>query len=78
MIAGDYGVVLFHAIHLLFTLEKAMKNLGLPCQPIPTPRELSSDCGTALRFKWQDREKIQSLLAELMIENEGLHPLGGE
>ncbi len=50
-----HGVVLFHTIHAAFRLEQAARREGIPCKLIPTPRHLSSDCGTALRF---DLDKI--------------------
>ena len=44
------GVVVFYTIHAVFRLEEALTGKGIQTRPIPTPRHLSSDCGTALRF----------------------------
>jgi len=55
--------------------ESLVRAAGLGCKLIPVPRELSSDCGTALRFAWPDRDTIAALLEEAGLEHEGIHPL---
>jgi len=37
---------------------------------IPTPRELSSDCGIALLFTLGDRETVEKLLADTGVEGD--------
>jgi len=69
------GVVLFYVIHAVFQLEHALKRRGIECKPIPTPRYLSSDCGTAVRFPWDRREEVQAAIAEEDLEIEGVHEL---
>ncbi len=72
---GDQGVALFYAIHSVFQLEKALRSRGVAGKPIPTPRHLSSDCGTALRFPWDRRADVEAAIAELGLEVEGVHHL---
>jgi len=72
---ADQGVVLFYAIHSVFQLEKALRSREVQSKPIPTPRHLSSDCGTALRFPWSRRPEVEAALAELDLEIEGVYPL---
>ena len=36
-----------------FACREHLRESGLECKAIPTPRHLSSDCGTALRFPWR-------------------------
>jgi hypothetical protein len=69
------GVVLFHTIHDVFRLEKSLRALGVQTKPIPTPRHLSSDCGTALRFPLDRRAEVESAITRLDIEVEGIHGL---
>ena len=69
------GVVVFHAIHAVFRLEKALEGKGMKTKPIPTPRHLSSDCGTALRFPWSRRAEVEAAIDELQIEIDGIHEL---
>ena len=69
------GVVLFYSTHAVFRLEKALKNAGITVKLIPTPRNLSSDCGTALLFPWERLPTVKSLIEKLDLEIEALHPL---
>ena len=69
------GVVLFYAIHAVFQLEKTLQARGVESKPVPTPRHLSSDCGTALRFPWDRRAEVEAAIAELDLEIEAVHEL---
>ena len=69
------GVVVFYTIHAVFRLEKALRAKGMETRPIPTPRQLSSDCGTALRFPWSRRTEVEAAIGELDIEVDGIHEL---
>ncbi len=42
--------------------EGVLKALGLPVLLIPAPRQLQTDCGLALRFNDDDRERIMQAL----------------
>jgi hypothetical protein len=64
------GVVLFHTTSSALRAEKIVQKAGLEVKLIPTPRELSSDCGIALRFEWKHREQIGSLLMRAGVEHE--------
>ncbi len=72
---AKYGVVLFHtsssAMQAEAVLLRARRNVKL----IPTPRELSSDCGLSLRFDWDCHEEVESLLSKMHVETAGIHPL---
>ena len=66
------GVVLFHTIHDLFRLEAALKKLGVATKAVPTPRELSSDCGSALAFDPAHLDAVRGAVAALRLETEGI------
>ena len=68
------GVVLFHTTSSALRAEKILQREGLIIKLIPTPRELSSDCGIALRFEWNDREQIEVHLIHAGVEHE-VYPL---
>lgn len=70
-----YGVALFRSISLAIRAERACQKAGLQVKLIPTPRELSSDCGTALRFHWDERAAVEKALADAHVEVEGVHML---
>jgi hypothetical protein len=60
---GDYGYVLFFTSAAAFRAESLAKQAKLAgARLVPTPRELSSDCGVALRFPWGDEERLRKLL----------------
>jgi hypothetical protein len=65
---SDY-VAIFHSIHRVLKAEKILKQEGVPFLLIPVPRQLTSDCGLALRFSPEARENLLEILAD-----EGLPP----
>ena len=71
--SAAYGVVLFFTTSGAIRGEKVARKAGLEVKLIPTPRQLSSDCGLALRFAWGDADDIRRCLEEARVENDGLH-----
>lgn len=69
------GVVLFYTIHDLFRLDDGLKQRGVDVKAIPAPRELSSDCGSALRFDISDLETVQAVVRDLRLHVQGIHEL---
>lgn len=63
-----YGVVLFHTTSSAMRAEKLLIKEGYSIKLIPTPRELSSDCGIALRFDWSECQRIKSALETAGVE----------
>lgn len=74
---GKYGVVLFYTNSGVMQAEATLLKAGLALKLIPTPRELSSDCGVALRFEWEQAELVRNLLTKSRVEISGIHPLEG-
>jgi hypothetical protein len=70
-----YGVVLFPSVSHCMRAESLLQAAGLACKLIPVPRELSSDCGVALRFAWPDRGKVRTVLEAAGLDAEGIYPL---
>ncbi len=64
------GVVLFHTTTAALRAEKTAQKAGLKVKLIPTPRELSSDCGIALRFDLADRQPLEQALSAAGVEGE--------
>lgn len=63
-----YGVILFHTTSSVLRVEKRLIKEGFAIRLVPTPRQFSSDCGIALRFDWNDHERITSMLGEKKVE----------
>jgi len=53
---------------MAFRAEKILARSGLAVKLIPTPRELSSDCGIALQFEWAQRQQVEALLQQAQVE----------
>ena len=64
----DY-VAIFHSIHRVLKAEKVLKKQRVKFLLIPVPRQLTSDCGLALRFAPEDRMDLLQVL-----EVAGLNP----
>ena len=80
LIQGDgmtdtYGVVLFYTNSASIRAEKILRQENLTVKLIPTPRELSSDCGVALRFDWDQAEHVKALMDAARVENAGIHEM---
>lgn len=69
---GDY-VAIFHSIHRVLKAEKLLKQAGVSFLLIPVPRQLTSDCGLALRFSPEVREALLSTLSEAGLKPVELH-----
>jgi len=69
------GVVLFHTNSAALRAEKVLLAAGMAVKLIPTPRQLSSDCGIALQFAWDDRLMTEAHLEEARVEAAGVHPM---
>jgi hypothetical protein len=70
-----YGVVLFYTNSGVMQAEAILMKAGLALKLIPTPRQLSSDCGVALRFNWEQEQQVRELLARARVEISGIHLL---
>lgn len=66
----NQGVVLFHTTTAALRAEKILQKAGLAVKLIPTPRQLSSDCGIALRFELSDQTDVEQRLTGAGLEVE--------
>lgn len=51
---ADYAVILVHSTSHAIHAERVLKRADLQAKLVPTPRHLSSDCGTAIRIAAAD------------------------
>jgi hypothetical protein len=72
---AEYSVVLFHSTAHAIRAEKVLTRAGFKIKMIPTPRQLSSDCGMALRFDGADAERVRVTLAEQQVPTNGIHAI---
>lgn len=59
---NDY-VAIFHSIHRVLKAEKILKQAKVDFLLIPVPRQLTSDCGLALRFSPETKGVLLRILA---------------
>jgi hypothetical protein len=71
----EYSVVLFHSAAHVIRGEKVLTRAGVTVKMIPTPRQISTDCGMALRFFRDESERVSAILAENEVPIKGIHPL---
>ncbi len=60
-------ILLFESIHYVLKTEKLFKASKIDYQIIPTPRELSSECGSAMKINENDKSKVEKILKEKKI-----------
>ena len=72
---GERCAAIFDSIHYVIKGEKTLKDAGLPINVIPVPREISSDCGMALEFSCEDRDRVERMLVEKDITLVGIYRL---
>jgi hypothetical protein len=72
---AEYSVVLFYSTAHAIRAEKVLTRAGFEIKMIPTPRQLSSDCGMALRFDRADEERVGVALEEQKVPTNGIHAI---
>ena len=60
-------IAIFHSIHRVMKAEKVLKGLHLDVLLIPAPRQLSADCGMAIRYPYELHSEVLSALAGLTL-----------
>ena len=64
MVEDGDCVAIFQSIHRVMKAEKVLKGSGLAILLIPVPRQLTSDCGLAIRFPLELRSVVEAALSE--------------
>jgi len=67
------GLISFFASHHAIRAELALKRTGFAAQLIPGPKELSPNCGVALRFDYDQREPVLAMLTAKNVRVDGVH-----
>lgn len=61
-------IFIFDSIHYVLKAEKILKTEDLPCELIPVPREISSDCGMAIAMDKENSDTAKQKLAAHHLE----------
>ena len=67
------GVVTFFGSHHALRAEEVLKKNGLQAVLIPGPREISPNCGVALRFDYSRRDEVRKLFERFFVHYEDIH-----
>jgi hypothetical protein len=70
---AEHSVVLFYSTAHAIRAEKVLLGAGFTIKMIPTPRQISSDCGMALRFERADSDAVAATLQENRVPINGIH-----
>jgi len=63
MLEADRVIVLYDSIHDVMRTESAVKRAQLWSDLVPTPRQLSSECGMSLVIAAADLPRVLEILA---------------
>ena len=65
-------VAIFHSVHKVMKAEKILKKEKAEMLLIPVPRQLTSDCGLAIRYAETERVQIEAILTRENLSPEEL------
>lgn len=51
--------------HLIMKMEKLFSTKKIACRIIPLPTEISAECGLAIRFESEDKNRVLKLIEEV-------------
>lgn len=68
----EYKIFVFKSTFLTFKAERALKGAGLACKVVTKPRDISSDCGLAIRVDAADEQKAIGVLDAAGVEKLGI------
>ena len=71
----EYGIALFHSTAHAIRAETVLEEAEVQIKLIPTPRQLSSDCGISVRFDRGDQARVVSILEEKKVPINGIHAI---
>ena len=66
-------VITFHSTHSAMAAEDIFKELKLDFELIPTPREISAECGFALLMSGMDNDEIRPICNKNQITYENIY-----
>jgi Protein of unknown function (DUF3343) len=69
----QYSVALFDSTSQVMRGERVLGQAGVQVKMIPTPRQISSDCGMALRFDREESDRVVTILSENSIPVRGVY-----
>ncbi|MBU0718484.1 MAG: DUF3343 domain-containing protein [Planctomycetes bacterium] len=72
---GRFIAILVHSTSHAIQIERLLREAGLTVKLIPTPRHLSSDCGSAVRIDAAEQARCAQLLNDANVAIDRLEVL---
>jgi len=66
-------VLIFNSIHRVMKAERVLKDASASILLIPVPRQLSSDCGLAIRVPADDLVDVLAVLRDAQLDPLEIH-----
>ena len=67
------GLISFFGSYHAIRAETVLRRGGFAVQLIPGPKELSPNCGVALRFEYDRRDAVMAVLVEKKVRIDDVH-----
>ena len=67
------GLISFFGSHHALRADAVLRRGGFASKLVPGPKELSPNCGVAVRFVYAKREPASALLVEKKVQIEEIH-----
>lgn len=67
------GLIVFFASHHAIRAEKMLREAGMSVELIPGPKDISPNCGVALRFEHAHREAALAILDSRGVRIDEVH-----
>lgn len=67
------GLISFFGSYHAMRAETMLSRSGFVAKLVPGPKELSPNCGVAVRFEYRQRENVLELLAAKKVQIEAVH-----
>ena len=67
------GLLTFYASHHAIRAEKILGEADLAATLIPGPKELSPNCGVAVRFEYAKKDEALGVLAKRKVQVDEVH-----
>jgi hypothetical protein len=71
-IDGARLIAVFDSIHYVLAAERVFRQHDLWYDLVPTPRQVSSDCGMVLEFRESDAEATKPVFSDPRVRQRGV------
>lgn len=70
---GARLIAVFDSIHHVLAAERVFRQHSLWCDLVPTPRQVSSDCGMVIEFREADAPATRAVLTDPRVRCQAIY-----